>query len=193
MVDYTSQKYRKECRKKTKNIKSLVQRDEIVKKIVGSMGKVEILELGCGENSLFSDSVKVDIAKIKGCMQVDCNKPLPINRKFDVIVSLDLIEHLLETDIFLEECKRLLKQDGLLILSTPNVMNICNRLGMIIDDGTIDRYFNGTFEFGHVRYFTPKSLKKTLEKHNFTVERIIPLGKIRLVNLCGGFVCLAKR
>ena len=39
---------------------------------------------------------------------------------FDVVVSLDTIEHLPDAARFLAEIKRVLKPDGLLILSTPN-------------------------------------------------------------------------
>jgi ubiquinone/menaquinone biosynthesis C-methylase UbiE len=42
------------------------------------------------------------------------------NNTFDVIVSFETIEHLEEHEEMLKEFKRILKQDGLLILSTPD-------------------------------------------------------------------------
>lgn len=42
------------------------------------------------------------------------------NRRFDVIVSFETIEHLNQLRRFLFECKRLLKNDGMFICSTPN-------------------------------------------------------------------------
>lgn len=45
--------------------------------------------------------------------------PLPDNT-FDVVVSFETIEHLEDYKFFMQEIKRVLKDDGLFILSTPN-------------------------------------------------------------------------
>jgi SAM-dependent methyltransferase len=42
------------------------------------------------------------------------------DRSFDLIVSLETLEHLRNPDRFLDECARLLAPDGVLIASTPN-------------------------------------------------------------------------
>ncbi len=39
---------------------------------------------------------------------------------FDVIISLETVEHLAEPKVFLEECVRVLRPGGVLVLSTPN-------------------------------------------------------------------------
>jgi len=46
--------------------------------------------------------------------------PIEGERKFDVAVCFEGIEHIAEHDTFLSEVKRLLKDDGLFIVSTPN-------------------------------------------------------------------------
>lgn len=43
-----------------------------------------------------------------------------LDRQFDVIVAGDLIEHLENQAGFLESCKRHLKPDGKIVVSTPN-------------------------------------------------------------------------
>lgn len=190
MVGYNSKKFREKLKLQSSKIKSSSMRD----RIAIHFAKGKILEVGCGERPLFKNSVKLDIARIRGCIQADCNKTLPIKPGFDTIIALDVIEHLLETKVFLKECGRILNRNGRLILSTDNVMNIWNRFAMIIGDTReINRYFDGMFEFGTVRYFTPRGLKKILEENDFTVERIIPLGRIRILSLCGGFICITKR
>ncbi len=50
----------------------------------------------------------------------DVTKPLPIEKRFDVIVAGDLIEHLTCFEGFFDNVNRLLKDDGILILTTPN-------------------------------------------------------------------------
>ncbi|MCM8819280.1 MAG: class I SAM-dependent methyltransferase [Candidatus Omnitrophica bacterium] len=42
------------------------------------------------------------------------------NKTFDVVVSLEVVEHLLEQDRYLYQLHRVLKDDGLMIISTPN-------------------------------------------------------------------------
>lgn len=50
----------------------------------------------------------------------DCIKTTFPSQNFDVLTSFELIEHLEQPIKFLKEAKRILKKDGLLILSTPN-------------------------------------------------------------------------
>ena len=46
--------------------------------------------------------------------------PLEGNELFDIIVCFEAIEHVAEHSLLLSEVKRLLKRDGLFIISTPN-------------------------------------------------------------------------
>jgi SAM-dependent methyltransferase len=50
----------------------------------------------------------------------DVTKPLPLDEQFDVIVAGFLIHLLTNFDGFFENCSRLLKKDGVLIISTAN-------------------------------------------------------------------------
>lgn len=50
----------------------------------------------------------------------DVNKPLTINRQFDVIVVGNLIEHLSCFEGLLDNLRRLLKPDGIVLISTAN-------------------------------------------------------------------------
>jgi|SRR5579871_221830 len=55
-------------------------------------------------------------------ISTNANKLSFNNNIFDVITSFETIEHLSKEDqeLFLSECKRILKDEGLLIISTPN-------------------------------------------------------------------------
>ena len=50
----------------------------------------------------------------------DVTKPLDVPGKFDVIVAGDLIEHLTNFDGFFDNCRRLLKPDGIVVITTAN-------------------------------------------------------------------------
>ncbi len=184
---YSSSKYRNLV-KKTQNMKSYKERNRIVKRY--SFG--EILEIGCGEFPLFKNSIRIDIANIniKNLIVVDCNKSFAhkIKRKFDTIIALELIEHLYNVDNFLNECKKLLKPNGRLILSTPNVKYWKNRLWLLFGS---DRWFdtNGL----HLWFFSPESLKKKIESHGFEIIKMIPVGKTKILSFCGDFICIAKK
>lgn len=49
-------------------------------------------------------------------------------KKYDAIVAIEIIEHLENPYSFLRECAKLLKPDGLLFVTTPNVESITSRL-----------------------------------------------------------------
>ena len=49
-------------------------------------------------------------------------------KKYDAIVGIEIIEHLENPYSFLRECAKLLKPNGLLFLSSPNVESITSRL-----------------------------------------------------------------
>lgn len=69
------------------------------------------------------------------------------NESVDVVVSFETIEHIKDYENFLAEIKRVLKPDGLLVLSTPN-----------------DTEFVEDNEF-HLHQFTFEELKKLTEKY----------------------------
>lgn len=61
-------------------------------------------------------------------LQLDLNEEkLPFDdESFDLVVVLELIYHLLDPDAAIEEMKRVLSPDGMLLLSTPNLANWMN-------------------------------------------------------------------
>lgn len=50
----------------------------------------------------------------------DCTKLNVDDSSFDIVVSFEVIEHLLSAESFLSEVKRILKKNGVFIVSTPN-------------------------------------------------------------------------
>lgn len=81
------------------------------------------------------------------------------NESFEVITSFETLEHLHEREEFLSELKRILVQNGLLILSTPNA-NYTNP----INDIPSNPY--------HVIEYTQDRLKFEISK-SFTIKTII--------------------
>jgi len=97
-----------------------------------------------------SKGLKVKIQDIESCFAFEDNF-------FDVVVAAEVIEHILDTDFLLEEIKRVLKHNGSLVLSTPNVASFGRRLFLLLGKNP---YFEASFGYppearaGHIRFFT---------------------------------------
>ena len=185
--DFTTKEQRKRILKKRYALKYTLN---LKSKLIRKWASGKVLELGCGEFPEFEDSTKVDIARIrmKNYIRADLNKRLPLKTGFDTIIALEVVEHLHAADTFLSECHRLLRKGGKLIISTPNVKYWVNRLWLFFGN---DRWFD-TAGMDYY-FFSPNSLKRTLEKHGFAVDEIKSVGRMKLVNLAGGFIVLARK
>lgn len=94
--------------------------------------------------------------------------PYPFKSKsFDMIVSFEVIEHLWNYEKFLLECNRLLKDKGLLIISTPNRNSLINR---IFNSYLNPKYHKGPY--AHKYIFSKKELEELLEKSGVKILKI---------------------
>ncbi len=88
----------------------------------------------------------------------------PFSRDFfSVITMVELIEHLRDPVSALEECFRLLKKGGLLLIQTANMDGLQARL-------LGDRY--AYFMPGHLSYFTMKNLSGLLKEKGFSRVKV---------------------
>jgi 2-polyprenyl-3-methyl-5-hydroxy-6-metoxy-1,4-benzoquinol methylase len=76
----------------------------------------------------------------------------------------------MDTDKFIIEMKRILKPDGLLFLTTPNIAALKNRLRLLFG-----KYpYNLEYKLGgagHVHIYNKTKLKEQLEEHGLKVIR----------------------
>ncbi|MDH5720416.1 MAG: class I SAM-dependent methyltransferase [Spirochaetia bacterium] len=105
---------------------------------------VKILEAGCGSGALIlslkkwyknskiiigdleiNSTVKdKEIIENHKLLQFDAHRLPFADKSFNIIFSLQVLEHLREPEKFISECKRLLTDEGIVILSTPNIESI---------------------------------------------------------------------
>lgn len=93
------------------------------------------------------------------------------NKKFDVILATSVIEHLKEYNIALSYMKRLLKPNGIIVASTPNVVHWSMRLEIL--QGRFNYTEYGILDNTHLHLFTIESFKKYFEEGGFTVEKTV--------------------
>lgn len=84
--------------------------------------------------------------------------------KFDVIFAGDLIEHLVNPGLFLDNVKRHLKPGGRLIMTTPNTFSL------FVMAGKLTRPEPPTNP-DHTFYFNRRTIKVLLEKCGFAVDQ----------------------
>jgi SAM-dependent methyltransferase len=103
--------------------------------------------------------------------QRDLEEPLdiPAERVFDYVVCADVIEHLRRRTQLLRSARRYLKQDGRLIISTPNVALWFYRLSLLA--GRFEYGPRGVLDETHVHLYTGATFRREVEKAGFQVLR----------------------
>jgi 2-polyprenyl-3-methyl-5-hydroxy-6-metoxy-1,4-benzoquinol methylase len=168
---------------------------EFARKAVGTGG--DVLDVGCGEGFLAAALQKagnrvhgVDFlpaAKhapgMEGYDQVDLDghfrygAGIVSGRMFDAILLLDVLEHLQRPENLLRECLPLLRPDGLLLISVPNIANITVRLMLLM--GRFEYAERGLLDRTHLRFFTRRSARRLLTENGYEILRqkmtVIPL------------------
>lgn len=84
---------------------------------------------------------------------------------FDCIVMADSLEHMVETDGVLAQCRRLLIEGGHLVVSLPNIRHWSTVLMLL--SGRWDYAGWGIMDRTHVRFFTISSALDLLRAHGF--------------------------
>lgn len=123
----------------------------------------KVPNLTCADNSQkYVNSLKKAGFK---AVQSDFNQKLPFkSNSFDLIISLEVIEHLIEAETFLSEIHRILKSNGSLIISTPNIAWWGYRLSCL--KGSPPKK-----EGYHFRFFTHQTLTKLISKSGYEITR----------------------
>lgn len=159
----------------TSRVKFLVN---FIQKHVKPGGK--ILDVGCGDMSLSKilpeyEWVGVDIAPdmsegraVKHDLMV---RPYPFeSRSFDAVVCTEVLEHVWNLETVHLEARRLLKDDGTYIISTPNFDNIDHHLS-----GFREVMYDTTFTHlaEHIRFYNEPTHRKFLERSGFKVAETV--------------------
>lgn len=101
--------------------------------------------------------------------------PWPVEpRTLDLVVSFEVIEHLLRPRRLLEGARDALKPGGKLALTTPYHGRVKNLALALV---AFDRHF--AVEGDHVRFFSDAALSRLLRETGFRVDELIHFGRRR--------------
>ena len=149
---------------------------------------LKVLEIGCGEGAfslgipstsetwgIEPDQRSAEVAKTR-LSKVFVNTfdaikaELPAHY-FDLVVCNDVIEHMTDHDAFLRSIQDHMAPGAYLVGSLPNVRFYGNLFNLLVardwhyrDSGILDRT--------HFRFFTMRSLRRSLEETGFAVRRL---------------------
>jgi 2-polyprenyl-3-methyl-5-hydroxy-6-metoxy-1,4-benzoquinol methylase len=117
----------------------------------------------------------IALAKGKGldAKAWDIERGLPYeDGSFDIVLMGEVIEHLFDVNGVLDEVRRVLRKDGSLIVSTPNLASLGRRIFLLLGKNPfIESSMSGNAA-GHVRYFVRDTLVGLLEDHDFRIDTL---------------------
>ncbi len=114
---------------------------------------------------------------------------LNITKPVDVLVSTEVIEHLLFPTKFLLNAFNIIKPGGLIILSTP-YHGYMKNLAVSLVDGW-DKHHDVLREGGHIKFFSMKTLALILEGVGFSSIKFKNVGRVQY--FWKSMVCQAKK
>jgi methionine biosynthesis protein MetW len=172
---------------------------KIVLSFLENREKSRILDIGCADGFISSVIAKETGAKVYGIdisktsiskaikkgieakvVNVDKEKFPFKDNSFDAIFCGDVLEHVYDTESVLRGINRILKKEGYVIISVPNIASWYNRgflfLGFMPTwvESSLRTYTGNPFikeGVGHIHAFTKRSLNDLLEINGFRVER----------------------
>lgn len=160
-----------------------------LKKVLNLIGTGKtVLDVGCWDGSI-SLLIKAEGNNVYGlenshnAVQSAIAKDIPVKQfnleedkwpdfgfEFDVVFAGEILEHIFDTDKFLQNIQKMLKDNGFLVLTTPNIASLGRRIMLLFGINPLIETTAREYDAGHIRYFTKKGLFKLLEENGFEVK-----------------------
>jgi len=178
-------------------LKRLERALQLVRSKLQSGGELKIVDLGCGEGKFlklieenfknvktFGIDIEPKVLEIKKFLRAEIriadirNSGFP-NVFFDAVFCLDALEHFENLENPVSEIKRILKSDGLLIVSLPTE-NLFYKLGRLFTKGTMSEK-KGPCSSSH--FHNAETIERFLCDNGFNIVKKISLPSIPFLSL----------
>ena len=152
---------------------------------------IKILDIGCGGGLLSEPMCRlgakvtgidasdknIEVARLhskKNNLEIEylCSSPEKFSAKdkFDVILNMEIVEHVEDVNFFLESCSKLLKKDGIMFVATLN-KTLKSYIFAIVGAEYILRWLPiGTHEWE--KFIKPEDLISILKKNDLRLDKI---------------------
>ena len=163
---------------------------DLVSKVIMEIKDVKnILDVGCGfgllSKELKKTYPKLDLYGIEHAKEasqsshkilklLQCNienmaliKSKLKTQQFDVIIFSDVLEHFYDPVGIIKSSQSLLKQDGIIVVTVPNIANIFSRIALLF--GFFNYSETGVIDKTHIRFFNRKNLKQLAKESDLKI------------------------
>jgi 2-polyprenyl-3-methyl-5-hydroxy-6-metoxy-1,4-benzoquinol methylase len=165
-------------------------------KILRKLSARTVLDIGCGNGS-FSALLHSKGFAVVGCdasasgvslarkahpevefFEHDISNSLPSTNAgpFDSVVSLEVVEHLFQPRHLVDSAYKALRPGGSFIMSTP-YHGYWKNLALALTNH-FDEHWHPLRDFGHVKFFSRRTLEALVRETGFSVNSFLRVGRI---------------
>ena len=123
------------------------------------------------------------------CESIDGDLARKLKSPFDLILAIEVIEHLYRPADLLLAAHKMLRPGGTLMITTPYHGYLKNMAICLLDK--FDSHFDPLWDGGHIKFFSPKTLKVLTRQQGFHHIKFDYWG--RLPGLWKSMICIAVK
>jgi 2-polyprenyl-3-methyl-5-hydroxy-6-metoxy-1,4-benzoquinol methylase len=162
--------------------------------------EMRILDFGCGEGAfsqrlidagMVVDGCDINTDQIKAGVTrkitLDLNRSEisdSVSDKYDIVIAVEIIEHLENPWKYLKDCISVLKDGGIIVLSTPNISSFPSRLRFFMR-GSLIAYEKADLAHGHITPLSFIQLENLFSFYNLEILKKGHAGTIPFFHLSG--------
>jgi 2-polyprenyl-3-methyl-5-hydroxy-6-metoxy-1,4-benzoquinol methylase len=155
-----------------------------------------VLDLGCGNGS-FSAVMQSEGFLVAGCdasasgiafarqahpsidvFEHEISEPMPSRYAgpYDAVVALEVVEHLMQPRQLVHGAYQSLRPGGALIMSSP-YHGYWKNMALALTN-SFDDHWHPLRDFGHVKFFSRKTLSQLAREERFSIKDFIRVGRV---------------
>jgi 2-polyprenyl-3-methyl-5-hydroxy-6-metoxy-1,4-benzoquinol methylase len=157
--------------------------DQITRLLDKSPGEIKLLDVGCSSGAFLADAVKMGFraegvepaaAPVATAQAAGLNVRQGLlqdigytDGQFDAVTLLEVIEHLQDPHSLLQECRRILRPGGILLVGTGNAAS-----WTFAAESARWEYLSIAGHGGHVSFYNPASMAALAKRSGFSVAAV---------------------